>query len=57
VAKNRKQPGPFGDDQISFVAAILMVMTSLVNIPSAMATTKGLSQIVTPDLQEKETSP
>ena len=30
-----------------------MVMTSLANIPSAMATTKGLSQILTPDLQEE----
>jgi len=52
VAKSRKQPGAF-NDQISFVAGIVMVMTSLANIPSAMATTKGLSQIVTPDLQEE----
>ena len=28
-----------------------MLLMSLANIPSAMATTKGLSQIVTPDLQ------
>ena len=52
MAKNRKRPGPFRHDQISFVA-IMMVMTSLANIPSVMATTKGLNQIVTPDLQEE----
>jgi hypothetical protein len=33
------------------VAVIMMVLASLANIPSATATTKGLSQIVTPDLQ------
>jgi len=53
VAKDRKQIGPFRHEQISFVAAVMMVLMSLANIPSAMATTKGLSQIVTPDLQEE----
>ena len=51
MAKNRKQPGPFRHDQINVVAAIVLLVTNLANIPSAMATTKGLSQIVTPDLQ------
>jgi len=32
-------------------AAIMILLMTLGNIPSAMATTKGLSQIVTPDLQ------
>jgi hypothetical protein len=51
VAKNRKPLGPSRHDQISFVAAIVLLVTNLASIPSAMATTKGLSQIVTPDLQ------
>src|SRR5262249_8223631 len=53
VAKKRRQIAPFRHDRISSVAAIMIVVTSVANIPSAMATTKGLSQIVTPDLQEE----
>src|SRR6266516_4788627 len=33
------------------VVIVVMMFAILANIPSAMATTKGLSQIVTPDLQ------
>src|SRR5256885_8091323 len=51
VAKNVKKIGGFGHERISFAAAIIMLLISLANIPSAIATTKGLSQIVTPDLQ------
>jgi hypothetical protein len=51
VARNLRQIAPFRRDQINFVAAIALLVMSIANIPSAMATTKGLSQIVTPDLQ------
>ena len=51
MAKNVKKIGGFGHERISFAAAIIMLLISLANIPSAIATTKGLSQIVTPDLQ------
>jgi hypothetical protein len=50
VAKNSKQIGGFKRKRIHFAAALLLLV-SLANIPSAMATTKGLSQIVTPELQ------
>ncbi len=51
MAKNVKKIGGFGHERINFAVAIILLLTSLANIPSAMATTKGLSQIVTPDLQ------
>ena len=51
MAKSRKQIGGYGHEQINIAAAIIMLLMSLANIPSAMATTKGLSQIVTPELQ------
>ena len=53
VAKNRKQVGGSRRNRINFAATILLLLMSFANIPSAMATTKGLSQIVTPDLQPK----
>jgi len=51
VAKSDKKIGGFGHERINFAAAIIMLLMSLANIPSAMATTKGLSQIVTPEVQ------
>ncbi len=51
VAKDGKKIGRFGYERINFPAAIILLLMSLANIPSATATTKGLSQIVTPDLQ------
>jgi hypothetical protein len=51
VAKNVKKIGGFGYERIHIAAAIILLLMSLANIPSATATTKGLSQIVTPDLQ------
>jgi len=51
VAKNVKKIGGFGHQRINIAAAIILLLISLANSPSAMATTKGLSQIVTPDLQ------
>jgi hypothetical protein len=51
VAKSRKQIGGFRSKRIKFAPIIILLLMSLANIPSAMATTKGLSQIVTPDLQ------
>jgi hypothetical protein len=51
VGKNCKRCGGCSRGQIGFAAAILIALTSVANIPSAFATTKGLSQIVTPDLQ------
>jgi len=38
-------------EQISFVTIIMVTMLLLFSAPSSFATTKGLSQIVTPDLQ------
>jgi hypothetical protein len=46
-----KETGGARHKRINFAAAIIMLLISLANIPSAIATTKGLSQIVTPDLQ------
>ena len=51
MAKSGKKIGGFGHERINLAAAIILVMMGIANIPSAMATTKGLSQIVTPDLQ------
>ena len=53
MANKREQIGSIRYEQVNFVAAIMMAVTGLANIPSAMATTKGLNQIVTPDLQEE----
>src|SRR5207248_3575789 len=36
---------------MNFVAAIVTLFVTIASAPSAMATTKGLSQIVTPELQ------
>jgi hypothetical protein len=38
-------------EPISFVASIVVTIVLLLSAPSSFATTKGLSQIVTPDLQ------
>jgi len=38
-------------EPISFVAVMLVMVVLLLSAPSSFATTKGLSQIVTPDLQ------
>jgi hypothetical protein len=51
VAKSGKKISGVGHEQINGAAAIILALISLANIPSATATTKGLSQIVTPDLQ------
>jgi hypothetical protein len=47
----KKEIGRATDNRIEFAAAIIMLLMNLANIPSAMATTKGLSQIVTPEVQ------
>jgi hypothetical protein len=39
------------EERITFVLIILMMIVLVFSIPSSFATTKGLSQIVTPDLQ------
>jgi hypothetical protein len=41
------------EDLISCVKIIVMMIAILLSAPSSFATTKGLSQIVTPDLQPK----
>jgi hypothetical protein len=51
VAKSVEKIGGFGYERINIAAAIILLLICLANIPSAMATTKGLSQIVTPELQ------
>jgi hypothetical protein len=53
VTKGRKQINGVRHQRINFAVAIMVVCISVANAPSAMATTKGLSQIVTPDLQPK----
>jgi hypothetical protein len=51
MGKNRKQIGGFAHERIKFAVATMLLLLSPTSIPCAMATTKGLSQIVTPDLQ------
>ena len=46
----KKEIGPATDKRIAFAALIAMVVI-VSSAPSSLATTKGLSQIVTPDLQ------
>src|SRR5205809_7740282 len=46
----KKEIGLATDKRIEFAALIVMLMIVLI-APSSFATTKGLSQIVTPDLQ------
>jgi hypothetical protein len=47
----QKQIGGARDKRIEFAALVVMMVVIVASAPSSLATTKGLSQIVTPDLQ------
>ena len=46
-----KKSGWFRDRLINFSATVVMIVSIAAGAPLALATTKGLNQIVTPDLQ------
>jgi len=48
---NALHKAALGTERISFVTIVVMTIVLLLGAPSSFATTKGLSQIVTPDLQ------
>jgi hypothetical protein len=48
---NALQKGPANQNFISYAKIIVMMIAILWSVPSSFATTKGLSQIVTPELQ------
>jgi hypothetical protein len=51
VSAFRKQINSSRNRPINFLATVAMIVTIVAGAPLALATTKGLSQIVTPDLQ------
>jgi len=47
----QKEIGGTREKRIEFAALVVMIVMIVASAPSSLATTKGLSQIVTPDLQ------